>query len=523
MMGYTITTDPTFLNNQNGITTEVSDKFQRYHQLALEGKKSSIKKILDVIDKYPKIPQFKNYLSVLYGQLNETQKMYDVNKWIIAEHPDYLFGKLNLASEYYLKKEYDKIPYILGEQMELKALYPDRDTFHINEVFSFLKCAVLYFSAIGDIEQAEIRYDIMYELGPDATETEIAKRNLTAAYLQAVEKRFEEEEKRKIKVKTKPQEISNDSKAPKFYHKEIEWLYCNGLHIEEEKLNTILSLPKDTLIQDLELVLQDSINRYGYFLKLTEENEWNEEQTYFVIHSLFLLGELQARESTIAIFKVLSQSHDYLEFYLGDFLTDSIWEVVYKIAADNLEVCKQFIFKSGMNTYVRAVFTDMVSQIVYHHPERRNEAINWYKDVILFFLNSSFEDNVIDSDLIALMICSIIEIEGKELLPEIKKLYDRGLVSIIIVGDWKEVSEALTPNDKHKYNRKREILPIAERYKEVTSTWAGDDEEQSNWNYNFEDYFESPNRPVDANPKIGRNQPCPCGSGKKYKKCCLNI
>ena len=24
-----------------------------------------------------------------------------------------------------------------------------------------------------------------------------------------------------------------------------------------------------------------------------------------------------------------------------------------------------------------------------------------------------------------------------------------------------------------------------------------------------------------ASPKIGRNQPCPCGSGKKYKKCCL--
>lgn len=21
--------------------------------------------------------------------------------------------------------------------------------------------------------------------------------------------------------------------------------------------------------------------------------------------------------------------------------------------------------------------------------------------------------------------------------------------------------------------------------------------------------------------KIGRNNPCPCGSGKKYKKCCL--
>ena len=27
---------------------------------------------------------------------------------------------------------------------------------------------------------------------------------------------------------------------------------------------------------------------------------------------------------------------------------------------------------------------------------------------------------------------------------------------------------------------------------------------------------------VAASGKIGRNQPCPCGSGRKYKKCCLN-
>ncbi|GEM_PF-4136845 len=23
-------------------------------------------------------------------------------------------------------------------------------------------------------------------------------------------------------------------------------------------------------------------------------------------------------------------------------------------------------------------------------------------------------------------------------------------------------------------------------------------------------------------PKIGRNDPCPCGSGKKYQRCCLD-
>ena len=27
-------------------------------------------------------------------------------------------------------------------------------------------------------------------------------------------------------------------------------------------------------------------------------------------------------------------------------------------------------------------------------------------------------------------------------------------------------------------------------------------------------------RPVRSTPKVGRNEPCPCGSGKKYKRCC---
>ncbi len=36
--------------------------------------------------------------------------------------------------------------------------------------------------------------------------------------------------------------------------------------------------------------------------------------------------------------------------------------------------------------------------------------------------------------------------------------------------------------------------------------------------------FDRKRQPIRRNgAKIGRNQPCSCGSGKKYKKCCLNI
>ncbi len=36
----------------------------------------------------------------------------------------------------------------------------------------------------------------------------------------------------------------------------------------------------------------------------------------------------------------------------------------------------------------------------------------------------------------------------------------------------------------------------------------------------FDDCVLNPKPPTRHVEKIGRNEPCPCGSGKKYKKCC---
>lgn len=528
---YTITSDPNYLGEESAIPPELSKKLEHYYGLVLEGKRSSVQKFLDAIEQYPDNPQLKNFLSALYGQLNENQKMFDVNKWIIAEHPNYLFGKLNLANEYYIKGEYDKIPEILGPDMELKSLYPNRDIFHTIEVISFFKTAILYFIAIGDIEQAEIRFEIMDEIAPDAAETEFAMNQLVIARMRAAGIRFEKEQETKISVNVGPQKITNISKAPNFNHQEIEWLYNNGLYIEEEKLKAILALPRETLIQDLEVVLQDSIIRYGYFVRMAEEDGWEEEKMNFLIHSLFLLGELNAAESINAYFNILSQSKDYLEFYFGDFITSVMWEPLFKIAADNLEECKEFIFKPGNDAFARTVVTDMLEQIYWHYPKRQEEVLNWHKEVIQYFLKTNIEDNIIDSDLIALQICTIMNISGKELLPEIEKLFDREIVSKGICGEWNEVCEELSTPKKNNY--KREILSIINRYKEITSTWASyqDDDYGDNiiddflfepLDY-FSDYENDPiNLPIIAAPKIGRNDPCPCGSGKKYKKCCLN-
>ncbi len=65
------------------------------------------------------------------------------------------------------------------------------------------------------------------------------------------------------------------------------------------------------------------------------------------------------------------------------------------------------------------------------------------------------------------------------------------------------------------------------RMKEVTSIF-----EKNGWKYIIELERKKPEditdleillnwpKPKEAGKKVGRNEPCPCGSGNKYKKCC---
>ena len=65
------------------------------------------------------------------------------------------------------------------------------------------------------------------------------------------------------------------------------------------------------------------------------------------------------------------------------------------------------------------------------------------------------------------------------------------------------------------------------RLKEVAAIF-----EENGWKYKIElepkkpedvtdlELLLNPPKTVIAEKKIGRNEPCPCGSGKKYKKCC---
>lgn len=46
---------------------------------------------------------------------------------------------------------------------------------------------------------------------------------------------------------------------------------------------------------------------------------------------------------------------------------------------------------------------------------------------------------------------------------------------------------------------------------------------QGDYDFQIDDeYIDPPGTIFRQDAKIGRNDPCPCDSGKKYKKCCMN-
>jgi len=159
-----IVEDYKFLDDLFGVTEEIRQILDSMNQKVDKKKSNTIKELNDLIDNYPHIPQFKGLLVTLYDYLGNNQKFVEITEWIIKDHPDYIFGRILLASEYIYKEQFEKVPGILGNPMGLKYLYPFRKEYHISEVVSFYLITTFYFVGIGDLDEANLRLEILKNL-----------------------------------------------------------------------------------------------------------------------------------------------------------------------------------------------------------------------------------------------------------------------------------------------------------------------------------------------------------------------
>ena len=138
-LGFKVTLSTTILDKEYGITPEIHKLLEEAHEETRANKQGIVKKLVKLIEMYPSVPQFKNYLLLAYVNNNQENKAWELNNKILKEHPEYLFGKLNLANQYIVKDKYEKIPEILGEDFDLKRyILTAKNTISLNSCRSTL-------------------------------------------------------------------------------------------------------------------------------------------------------------------------------------------------------------------------------------------------------------------------------------------------------------------------------------------------------------------------------------------------
>ena len=114
-----------------------------------------------------------------------------------------------------------------------------------------------------------------------------------------------------------------------------------------------------------------------------------------------------------------------------------------------------------------------------------------------------------------------------ELKPLVEQAFKRGYIdpSWVRLEHFEKDLQQAIEHPTAPWRRENEYTLFGDTIEELSKWTAFSTDYESDGERNFIDRDPqwSPNVPA-VNPfkGVGRNDPCPCGSGKKFKKCCLN-
>lgn len=144
------------LSTRRKITSEMKDEvFELYYDVQKKPK-DAIERLLKLIEDYPDISIFYNYLENCYRELDETEKWKEIAGQTVKKFSDLMFGKISQIELALEAKDLSKIPDIIDNKYDFRLLYPEKATFHIVEVICFNYAMGKYFALRSEVDKATI-------------------------------------------------------------------------------------------------------------------------------------------------------------------------------------------------------------------------------------------------------------------------------------------------------------------------------------------------------------------------------
>lgn len=234
------------------------------------------------------------------------------------------------------------------------------------------------------------------------------------------------------------------------------------------------------------------------------------------VTAMYLLAQFREKRAYPIIMNLISAEWEHVDAVFSDLITEVFGRVLASVCDGDIAPICALIENEKLNEYIRSAGLDALVVLVTQGAKTREEIMTYF--LSLFQGGLEREPSIVWSSLV----CSCCDIYPIEAEVEIYRAFDDDLV----------YEDMITPDDVERHLRTDKVEKLRKLAKDPHNTFVNDTiDELSRWLCTHE--FVEPKKssdwkqeiwtpaPAPSGIKVGRNDPCPCGSGKKYKKCCL--
>ncbi len=233
----------------------------------------------------------------------------------------------------------------------------------------------------------------------------------------------------------------------------------------------------------------------------------------------YLLAQFRETRAYAPLVRIVGSPDEIASQLFEDTVYDGLDRILASVYDGNPAPLRYLVENESVDEFVRCSAIDSFLVLLDSGQMPRETVVEYFRELLRGKMER-FPSFVWDALAIA-----VAKLPAPELLPELRQANEEGLLDPEVSGFVELEQELLAPEANP-----RECRQLITNVIEELEDWDGF-QPFAAWNGippetpAFDDKFlppppYDPPQPYVRGPKIGRNDPCPCGSGKKYKKCC---
>ena len=238
----------------------------------------------------------------------------------------------------------------------------------------------------------------------------------------------------------------------------------------------------------------------------------SESEIRLFSHALYILAKWRETRAYPFVLQWLALPIETLELLTGDIMVEDGARILAAVADGNLQPIRALVLERAADEMSRAAGIGALALLAAWKEVDRTTIVG----ELSWLAREGLER---DEGYVWVALANrCVDIEALEVFPELRRACAEGLIDATDMESELDAVEAAPRGETLRETREGE--PPIDDVGEEAAWWSRCDDDDEDNEEASDRWLSDGSEPYRAPPKVGRNEPCPCGSGKKFKKCC---